>query len=65
MMRLVLIGPPGSGKGTQAKLLSARLQLAHIAVVNEDLLRVRRDTSCGEGRGGDGSRRMKVYSLHG
>jgi adenylate kinase len=29
-MRLVLIGPPGSGKGTQAKLLSERLQLAHI-----------------------------------
>jgi adenylate kinase len=29
-MRLVLIGPPGSGKGTQAKLLSDRLQLVHI-----------------------------------
>jgi adenylate kinase len=30
-MRLILIGPPGSGKGTQAKLLVTRLGLAHIA----------------------------------
>jgi adenylate kinase len=37
MMRLVLIGPPGSGKGTQAKLLSDRLQLAHIGT--GDILR--------------------------
>lgn len=29
-MRLILIGPPGSGKGTQAKLLSERLGLVHI-----------------------------------
>jgi adenylate kinase len=36
--RLILIGPPGSGKGTQAKLLSERLHLAHIAtgdILNE------------------------------
>ncbi|HKA07736.1 MAG TPA: nucleoside monophosphate kinase, partial [Gemmataceae bacterium] len=26
-MRLVLVGPPGSGKGTQARLLSERLGL--------------------------------------
>jgi adenylate kinase len=29
-MRLVLVGPPGSGKGTQAKLLVERLGLAYI-----------------------------------
>lgn len=28
VMRLVLVGPPGSGKGTQARLLSERLGLA-------------------------------------
>jgi adenylate kinase len=47
-MRLIFIGPPGSGKGTQAKLLSQRLGLSHIAT--GDILReaVRKDTP--EGR---------------
>src|SRR5437016_2102073 len=46
-MRLILIGPPGSGKGTQAKLLSDRLHLAHIAT--GDILReaIRLSTSAG------------------
>jgi len=36
-MRLVLLGPPGSGKGTQAKLLSRHAQLEHIGT--GDLIR--------------------------
>lgn len=36
-MRLILVGAPGSGKGTQAKLLSERLHLAHIGT--GDILR--------------------------
>ena len=30
LMRVMLLGPPGSGKGTQAKLLAERLGLVHI-----------------------------------
>lgn len=36
-MRLVLLGPPGSGKGTQAALLKDRLNVVHIST--GDLLR--------------------------
>ena len=38
-MNLVLMGPPGAGKGTHAKILSERFKLAHIAT--GDLLRAR------------------------
>jgi adenylate kinase len=36
-MRLILLGPPGSGKGTQAKLLCERRQLVHVGT--GDILR--------------------------
>jgi adenylate kinase len=47
-MRLILLGPPGSGKGTQAKLLSERLSLEHIGT--GDILReaIRRETPLGK-----------------
>lgn len=47
-MRLILIGPPGSGKGTQAQLLAARQQLCAIGM--GDLLReaVRQGTPAGQ-----------------
>jgi adenylate kinase len=46
-MRLILIGPPGSGKGTQAQLLAERLGLCHFGM--GDILReaVRQGTPAG------------------
>jgi adenylate kinase len=47
-MRLIFLGPPGSGKGTQAKLLCERLQLKHIST--GDILReaIKKGTSLGK-----------------
>jgi adenylate kinase len=47
-MRLILIGPPGSGKGTQARLLHQRLELANIGT--GDILReaIRLGTPAGQ-----------------
>lgn len=46
-MRMILLGPPGSGKGTQAKLFSQRLGLCHFST--GDILReaVRNETPSG------------------
>src|ERR1700760_3322630 len=47
-MRLLLIGAPGAGKGTQAEKLAERFDIAHIS--SGDLLRqhVKEQTSIGE-----------------
>lgn len=47
-MRLILIGPPGSGKGTQAKLLRDRLGLVHVST--GDILRAAIERDTPEGR---------------
>jgi adenylate kinase len=46
-MKLVLLGPPGAGKGTHAKILSERYDLAHLAT--GDILRrhIREKTDLG------------------
>lgn len=46
-MRLVLLGPPGAGKGTQAKGLSEKLKLRHIST--GDILRqsIKQNTALG------------------
>jgi len=47
-VRIVLLGPPGSGKGTQAELLSKKYEIPHIAM--GDILReeVAKKTPLGE-----------------
>lgn len=45
-MRIVFIGPPGVGKGTQCKRLAAHFQIAHLS--SGDLLRsVRKESTLG------------------
>src|SRR5262245_8580822 len=56
-MRLILIGPPGCGKGTQAKLLCERLGLLHFST--GDMLREAVAKETPEGR------RAKTYMTSG
>jgi adenylate kinase len=46
-MRLVFLGPPGSGKGTQAKVLAKKLGLAHLST--GEILRHEIDRATGLG----------------
>ena len=50
-MRLVFIGPPGAGKGTQADKMIARYRLAHLST--GDMLRAARDAKTDLGRQAD------------
>jgi len=47
-VKLILLGPPGAGKGTQAELISKKLKIPHIST--GDILResIRNNTSLGE-----------------
>jgi adenylate kinase len=47
-MRIILLGPPGAGKGTQAKILAERLNVPHVST--GDLLRenVKNHTALGQ-----------------
>jgi len=47
-MKIILLGPPGAGKGTQAEVISKKLAIPHIST--GDILReaIRNDTSLGK-----------------
>src|SRR3990172_3007038 len=47
-MRMVFIGPPGAGKGTQAERLIAKYRLAHLST--GDMLRAARDAGTAVGK---------------
>lgn len=50
-MRMVFIGPPGAGKGTQSERLIAQYQLAHLST--GDMLRAARDAQTPVGKQAD------------
>ena len=47
-MRLILVGPPGSGKGTQTKLLAERMGLSHFGTGDMLRIAVKQDTPAGK-----------------
>ena len=51
-MRIVFIGPPGAGKGTQAERIVATYRLAHLST--GDMLRAARDAKTEIGQKADG-----------
>jgi adenylate kinase len=50
-MRIVFLGPPGAGKGTQAQQLVATYEIAHLST--GDMLRAARDAQTDVGRKAD------------
>lgn len=46
-MKIILAGPPGSGKGTQAEILSAKLDFAHFSTGNIFRDHITRNTDIG------------------
>jgi adenylate kinase len=48
-MRLVLLGPPGAGKGTQAALLSEKLGVPHISTGDLFRANISQGTKLGRG----------------
>ena len=48
MMRLVLLGPPGAGKGTQAKKLEERFHLSHISTGDIFRANIKNQTELGK-----------------
>jgi len=46
-MRIVMLGPPGAGKGTQAKMLAERLNVPHISTGDIFREAIRRKTDLG------------------
>lgn len=51
-MRIVFIGPPGAGKGTQAERMIAKYRLAHLST--GDMLRAARDARTEVGKKAEG-----------
>jgi len=58
-MRIILLGPPGAGKGTQAKVLTKKLSLAHIST--GDILR--QNVSCDTALGAKAKNFMRKGAL--